>query len=450
MYTVKQHTILADIITPILSYQRIRENYPISILFECSEYQKAQNSHSILVFDQLEFVEDGAGSFVDTIQEFKNGIQFDPESTQSSFNGIFGYSGYNAVSKMETVQLNPEKDKIDIPAFHYGFFRFVLVFDHFNNTLNIIENIRKGESSKMSGILTLLQNSTFHTQSFELIGEENSHTKDSDFLKNIDVAKNHCQQGDVFQLVISQQFSQSFIGDEFNVYRTLRSLNPSPYLFFADFGSFKLFGSSPEAQVVVSDNKAEVHPIAGTYKNTGNVEIDTKNILALQQDAKENSEHVMLVDLARNDLSRHCTQVTIQSYKEVQQFSHVIHLVSKVVGDLLPNETADHIFAHTFPAGTLSGAPKINAMEIIDRLENSSRSFYGGGIGYFSFGNDTNHAIIIRSFCSKDNKLYFQAGAGVVIDSAPANELQEVSNKLGALRKALKEATNIHKNTIVQ
>jgi len=454
MYTIKTHKILADVITPIVSYQRIRENYPKSILFESSEYQKRNNNHSILVFDELEAIEqtsitDAKVDFATKMESFVNSFAFANPEDQLPFNGVFGYSGYNAVATMESVHFNTEKPKLDIPAYYYGFFRFILVFDHFNSQLILIENIPEGEDSKMKNIIRLLQNNTFNTHHFEVVGAESCNISEDDFMSNVNIAKEHCQQGDVFQLVISRQFSQDFLGDEFNVYRTLRSLNPSPYLFYADFGSFKLFGSSPEAQIIVNENIAEIHPIAGTYKFTGDQETDDKNIQALKNDPKENSEHVMLVDLARNDLSRHCNAVAVDRYKEIQQFSHVIHLVSRVTGDLLPEHSATGVFSHTFPAGTLSGAPKIEAMQIIDRLENNSRSFYGGAIGFFSFQNATNHAIIIRSFCSKDSTLYYQAGAGVVIDSVPENELQEVVNKLGALRKALKKATNIHQNLTV-
>lgn len=449
MYQIKTHTMLADVITPITSYQRIRENYPRSIIFESSEYRKRTNSHSIIVFDEICAIKKDVcteQSFAEELKYFMLSIKFSNPEAQDGFNGIFGFSGFEAVAGMENVAINQTKPTLEIPSYYYGFFRFVLVFDHFKSQLTIIENIPKSDTSKMEAIIRLLHNNTFYTHNFEMIGDEEHHSEEQHFLNNVKKAKNHCQLGDVFQLVISRQFSQAFLGDEFNVYRTLRSLNPSPYLFYADFGSFKLFGSSPEAQIIVANNRAEIHPIAGTYKNTGDNEVDAQRILALKNDKKENSEHVMLVDLARNDLSRHCTNVTVDTYKEVQQFSHVIHLVSKVCGKLIESQTAIDAFAHTFPAGTLSGAPKIEAMQLIDTLEENGRGFYGGAIGFFSFQNTTNHAIIIRSFCSKNNKLHYQAGAGIVIDSVPEKELQEIDNKLGALRKAMLEATKIHKN----
>ncbi len=449
MYQIKKHSIIADVITPIISYQRIRENYPKSILFESSEYQKKQNNHSIIVFDELKAIkqsktENNSLKFAKDISDFISSIKFKNPEEQTSFNGVFGFSSYDAVASMESIHLNTNKPNLDVPSYYYGFFRFILVFDHFNSKLTIIENVPESEKSKINTIVTLLQNTTFTTQEFKLINEEISKTEKDIFLKNVEIAKDHCKKGNVFQIVISRQFSQSFKGDEFNVYRTLRSLNPSPYLFYADFGSFKLFGSSPEAQIIVQKNIAEIHPIAGTYKFTGEEEKDKKNIEDLKNDPKENSEHVMLVDLARNDLSRHCNQVKVTKYKEIQRFSHVIHLVSKVTGQLFKKHTASQIFSHTFPAGTLSGAPKIKAMEIIDELEPNARNFYGGAIGYFTFQNETNHAIIIRSFCSKNNALHYQAGAGIVIKSEPKKELQEIDNKLGALRKAMRKATEIH------
>jgi len=252
-----------------------------------------------------------------------------------------------------------------------------------------------------------------------------------------------CHRGDVFQIVLSRRFEQPFTGDELNVYRALRSINPSPYLFFFDYGDYKLMGSSPEAQIIIKNGKAVVHPIAGTFKRTGDDETDKKEADRLLLDAKENAEHVMLVDLARNDLSRLCDDVKVEHYREVQYFSHVIHLVSEVSGSVRPGTNPFELLAKTFPAGTLSGAPKIKAMQLIDAFEPTARGSYGGGIGFVGFDGSCNHAIMIRTFLSKQNTLVYQAGAGVVAASKPENELQEVNNKLGALKKAIEFAATI-------
>ena len=283
----------------------------------------------------------------------------------------------------------------------------------------------------------------FAVYAFKTTDNIDSNLTDDEFKAHVEIAKQHCQRGDVFQLVLSRKFQQNFKGDDFNVYRALRSINPSPYLFYFDYGSFKIFGSSPEAQLVVKNKKAEIHPIAGTFARSGDDMKDTALAQQLVEDEKENSEHVMLVDLARNDLSRHCTDVTVENYREIQFFSHVIHLVSKVIGTVRQKTTTMQIVADTFPAGTLSGAPKYKAMELIEKYEKTSRGFYGGAIGFMDFEGNYNHAIMIRTFLSKNQQLHWQAGAGIVSKSNPVDELQEVYNKLGALTKAIKRAEKI-------
>ncbi|MGB0864496.1 MAG: anthranilate synthase component I family protein, partial [Saprospiraceae bacterium] len=306
-----------------------------------------------------------------------------------------------------------------------------------------IENLAEGESSQIKKVITLMNAQNFGTYSFELKGNEGSNLTDEEFKKLVTIGKHHCQVGDVFQIVFSRQFSQGFKGDELNVYRILRSINPSPYLFYFDYGSYKIFGSSPEAQLVIEKGTASINPIAGTYRRTGNDKQDAEQAKALLNDPKENAEHIMLVDLARNDLSRHTKNVHTKILKEVQYFSHVIHLVSKVVGDLDKDTNSIEIFGDTFPAGTLSGAPKYKALELIHQYENQLRGYYGGAIGFINFNGNLNQAIVIRSFLSKDNVLYSQAGAGIVVSSDEESELQEINNKLGALKQALIKAENL-------
>jgi anthranilate synthase component 1 len=318
-----------------------------------------------------------------------------------------------------------------------------LAFNHFKDELFICENQVKGVESELESLESLIRSKDVPVYPFAPKGDESSNMTNEEYKEMVNKGIQSCHRGDVFQIVLSRRFQQSFIGDEFNVYRALRSVNPSPYLFFFDYGDYKLMGSSPESQLIIKDRQAVVHPIAGTYKRTGDDEIDARETERLLKDAKENAEHVMLVDLARNDLSRVCDDVTVAHYKQVQYYSHVIHLVSEVTGKVKPNSNPFELMAKTFPAGTLSGAPKFKAMELIDKYEPTARSYYGGAIGFVGFDGSCNHAIMIRTFMSRNNTLVYQAGAGIVAASNPESELQEVNNKLGALKKAILLAKDI-------
>jgi anthranilate synthase component 1 len=326
----------------------------------------------------------------------------------------------------------------------YHIYRYIIVIDHFKNELYLLENrIEKSESDGLEKIQNLIQNKNFPEYKFSLNGDEKSNFTDEQFINLVENIKKHVYRGDVFQIVPSRAFSKPFLGDEFNVYRALRSINPSPYLFYFDYGDFKLFGSSPEAQLTIKNNIATIYPIAGTFKRTGNALLDAELAENLKRDVKENAEHVMLVDLARNDLSRHCDKVEVKSFKEIQYYSHLIHMVSKVTGQLQSSVDPFDVVGDTYPAGTLSGAPKYMAMQLIDRFEGQKRGFYSGAIGFMGFNGDFNHAIMIRSFLSQNNILHYQAGAGIVSDSDPQSELNEVNNKIAALRKALELAGEI-------
>ncbi len=359
--------------------------------------------------------------------------------------GVFGYSTYDAVQYFENISFqSPLPEKEEIPEVRYNFFRYVLAINHFSNELTLFENIVNGGESEIDHVSSLLHNRNIATYRFDLSGSEQSNLTDEDYRNMVTRGKEHCFRGDVFQIVLSRQFSQSFTGDEFNVYRALRSINPSPYLFYFDYGSYRLFGSSPEAQIEVKNGKASINPIAGTFRRTGNDREDQELATKLAADDKENAEHVMLVDLARNDLSRTTSKVTVEFYREIQFYSHVIHMVSKVSGTLASGADTIRIMAESFPAGTLSGAPKYKAMELIDRYEGKRRGFYGGTIGFIGLNGDINTAIMIRSFLSRDHVLYYQAGAGVVSESTEEGELQEVNNKLAALKSAIKMAQGLN------
>lgn len=469
-YKVKSRhkRMLADIITPVSIYLRIRDRFLNSILLESADYHGNDNSFSYICFDpvarfeykheqltvklpgQKETIETiGVKALLPALQKFKDTFQHEKENVSFITNGIFGYFGFPSVQSFEDIQLHaPVPSENDIPKAIFQVYRYVVAINHFKDELYLFEHsyVQNGEvesESNLDYIASLITSRNYATYTFNTVGIEQSNFTDDEFRTVIQKGKDHCQRGDVFQIVLSRRFSTPFIGDEFNVYRTLRSLNPSPYLFYFDYGDFKLFGSSPESQIVVNKNKATIYPIAGTFRRTGDDAKDAELAQKLYDDPKESAEHVMLVDLARNDLSRNCEVVKVETFKEVQYYSHVIHLVSKVVGELSSDADPLTIVGETFPAGTLSGAPKHNAMQLIDRYENISRSFYSGSIGYMGFDGEFNHAIMIRTFMSRNNTLYYQAGAGIVAKSVVESELQEVHNKLAALRMAIEQAKTI-------
>jgi len=463
-YSLKTHykKILADTITPVSVYLKIRDKFPNSILLESSDYHANDNSFSYICCNPIASIKvanetitqrfpDGTKKEIaitpetDVTQVIHNfGQQF--KTTQNGFkfiyNGLFGYMAYDAVRYFEDVEISKKEDSAHIPDIYYAVYQNIIAINHFKNEAYLFAHCYNTESN-VEEMEQLFSVRTFASYNFTKQGKPESNLEDEDYKEQVALAKKHCQRGDVFQLVLSRRFKQKFKGDEFNVYRALRSINPSPYLFYFDYGDFKIFGSSPEAQLIVKDGKAEIHPIAGTYKRTGNDEKDAELAKKLAQDEKENSEHVMLVDLARNDLSRNGNTVNVETYREVQYFSHVIHLVSKVTGQKKEDSTTMKVVADTFPAGTLSGAPKHMAMQLIEKYEKTSRSYYGGAIGFMDFEGNFNHAIMIRTFLSKDHELYYQAGAGLVAASNPDDELQETYNKLGALTKALEIAETI-------
>ncbi|TAH25202.1 MAG: anthranilate synthase component I family protein [Cytophagales bacterium] len=457
--------ILADTITPVSIYLKLRDKFPNSILLESSDYHGNEDIYSyicckpiagiILENNQIStYYPDGFTENIDfnkstnvpeVLGKFAASFYQKPLDFPFLTGGLFGYSAYDAVRYFEDIKINTyNTDRRRIPDIQYHVYQFMIVFNHFNNEVFVIENtIGETNSEHLENLERLIFKKDFPSFSFNLIDQEESNFSDEEFLKVLQKGKDHCHRGDVFQIVLSRRFLRHYTGDDFNVYRSLRSINPSPYLFYFDYGSFRIFGSSPEAQIVIKNKKATIYPIAGTFKRSGDDIKDYDLAKQLLDDPKENAEHIMLVDLARNDLSRHCNEVKVETLKEVQYYSHVIHLVSKVTGQIEHKDSFMDIVADTFPAGTLSGAPKYKAMEIINEQENGNRGYYGGCIGYLGFNNEFNSAIMIRSILSKDNILYYQAGAGVVALSKIENELQEVNNKLAALKKAIELAVSV-------
>ena len=472
MNTFKLHTQytknLADTLTPVSVYLRLRDKFAHSVLLESSDYHGNENTYSYICCDPIagfklekglltctypdgseeQQIVKGSKEVPGLLQNFLDRFEVDTLDLPFSYGGLFGYQAYDTVRYYEDIEVDSyTEDEREIPDVWYRVYRYLVVIKLFNNELYVFEHNYGDQPSEIGKIESILHNPTLPQYNFEKMGEEETNLTDEEFLDIIQKGKDHCQLGDVFQIVLSRRFSQHFLGDEFNVYRTLRSINPSPYLFYCDYGTFKIFGSSPEAQLVIHNDLAEIHPIAGTFKRTGNIIQDEELAQQLLADPKENAEHVMLVDLARNDLSRNGAEVKVDTYKEIQYYSHVIHLVSKVTAQIDEQVSSLQLVADTFPAGTLSGAPKHMAMQLINQYEKGNRGYYGGCIGYLGFDGNFNQAIMIRSFLSKGNALYYQAGAGIVSKSDPASELQEVHNKLMALRTAISLAEEINKQT---
>jgi len=454
------HKVYADQITPIGVYLNIRGIFPCSILLESSEIDDNRNSHSIICANPIAGIEltstsltqyyknhkeQRATTLVTSMQEDLNNFlnSFEIENKYDGINGFFGFQSFEAVRYFETKKANlcPGIDE-DLAIINYQLFQYVICFNHFNGEVIFIENTALNEPSTLIHFASNVLTKRSGTYPFKLTSAEKSFSTDEEFLDDIKTAQIHCKRGDVFQIVLSRKYKRKFQGDEFNVYRALRHINPSPYMFFFDYGSYKIFGSSPETQIRITNDEALINPIAGTYKRTGNKEEDNQLGKLLLQDHKESAEHSMLVDLARNDLNRHCSNVRVTEFKSVKLFSHVIHLVSTVKGDLNSQSNTIDVLADTFPAGTLSGAPKVRAIQLLSKIENDPRGFYGGSIGFIDFKGNINQAIMIRSFLTRDNEIYYRAGAGVVLKSNPQRELLEVDNKLAALRKALNEAEN--------
>lgn len=458
LHTFKK-TFLADMITPVAAYLKLRDKYVNTLLLESSDYHGEENSFSYLCckpiagfeFNNHEVQESypgqkvlkyTSGDPVKQLKDFKAKFQYEKKSKKHIETGLFGYIAYDAVQYFEEIELKSGKERENsIPLIQYHLYQYVIAFDHFKNECHVIETFTdRRNQAAFDELINVLNIQTSPQFKFNYSGNIKSNFTDQEFLEIVKTGIHHCQIGDVFQVVFSRKFEAKFEGDEFQVYRALRSINPSPYLFYFDYGSFKIFGSSPEAQIVINKQTATIYPIAGTFKRTGDDHADAELAKKLLLDEKENSEHIMLVDLARNDLSKYCENVIVETYKEIQYYSHVIHLVSKVSGKLKEDFNELDIVAATFPAGTLSGAPKFKAMQLIDEQEKSVRGYYGGAIGFMDFEGSFNHAIMIRTFLSQNNQLSFQAGAGVVAKSIPENEVQEVYNKLEALKKALEAA----------
>jgi len=461
----------ADLYTPVGIYLRMRDKFRDTILLESTDSHAGENSRSIIGINAvggIEIINFDKAEYkypckkpevqeikirtktIDILGDFIESFEADPptEKIAAIAQGLFGYTTYDAVQFFENINFASSKvstnsvDLIEteIALMRYRIYQYIIIIDHFKDEIFLCENIFAGLESKIESVENILKSKDVPEFPFDKIGEEVKDMEDESYLQMVQKGIEACKRGDVFQIVLSRTFKQHFTGDEFNVYRRLRSINPGPYLFYFDYGDYRLMGSSPESQVIIGNGKATVHPIAGTFRRTGNDEADKKLAIDLENDPKENAEHIMLVDLARNDLSRICDNVEVTKFKNINFYSHVIHMVSEVQGNVDAGTNPFKIMAAVFPAGTLSGAPKFKAMELINNIENNSRSFYGGAIGYIGFDKSCNHAIMIRTFLCRNNTLTYRAGAGVVAKSIPQKELEEVGHKLGALKNAIETA----------
>lgn len=468
--TTRHKRLLADMLTPVGIFQRLRNHYAHSVILESADYHAMHNSFSYIACDEVasfqldndvvtqkfpdgttaQFPLENRKDAVGVLQDFA--AKFETSKSDFTFitNGLFGHITYDSVEYFEDIEIQEKSAETSIPQILYRVYRYVIAINHFKDELYIFEHTYTPEGQEpkpmAEGLETLeffVKNPKMTTSKFKASTNEETNINDDDMRDIINKCIGHCLRGDVFQIVPSRRFSRKFEGDDFNVYRALRSINPSPYLFYFDGGDYHIFGSSPEKQIFIKDGQAEIHPIAGTFRRTGDDENDAELARQLHADPKESAEHVMLVDLARNDLSRSSDSVKVDIFKEVQFYSHVIHLVSKVTGKMHAGTNPLQLVADTFPAGTLSGAPKHNAMTIINRFEPTNRSIYGGAIGFMDFKGNFNHAIAIRTFLSKNNTLYYQAGMGVVAKSDVELEMKEIHLKLAALRKAIEMASDI-------
>ena len=457
-------TQLADTLTPIGIFMKIRKNFKNSVILESADYHGREHGFSHIAFDPVasfeltdskvhqrfpdgsveEFTLSNRRDAIQALKQFADRFDFQQEKGDSPMaNGLFGHISYDAVTYFEDIEIQAKNPETEIPSIRYFVYRYVVAVNHFNNQMSLYAHSYDGSEPSFDTITYLLNMPHYDSERFELVGEETSNLTDPQVKEIVETCIKHCLRGDVFQIVPSRRFAQGFKGDDFQVYRALRSVNPSPYLFYFDYEQYRILGASPEKQIKIDGDIAEIHPIAGTFRRSGDDARDAELAQELLADPKETAEHVMLVDLARNDLSRSADLVKVETFKEVQFFSHVIHLVSKVTGRLQKGVNPLQLVADTFPAGTLSGAPKHNAMTIINRLEPTNRAIYGGAIGFMDFKGNFNHAIAIRTFLSKGNTLYFQAGMGVVAKSVVASEMQEIHNKLAALRRALEVASTL-------
>lgn len=462
--------IIADLETPVSAYHKVSKESKYSFLLESVEGGENFGRYSFIGFDpvfilktekDVSAVLDSSGDIKDTSEDpyelFKKFLaKYSVVNPDLPFSpGAVGYFGYDTIRFIEPTLKKSYENIEECTTFPDAYFMvpgIVLVFDHVKHKIYVINNVLVDKTSDLSRIyedskekinLVISKLSTPHNlvpltlSSKEINKKVDSNISKEEWIDIVNKAKEHIKAGDIFQIVLSQRFCiEKENLDSFTIYRALRSINPSPYLYYLNFGGFQIVGSSPEILVKCSpEGDAQVRPIAGTRRRGFNKQRDEELALEMLNDPKERAEHIMLVDLGRNDLGRVCEygSVKVDRLMEVEKYSHVQHIVSNVTGKLKPDNDSIELIKACFPAGTVSGAPKIRAMEIIYNLEKSARGPYAGCIGYLGFNNEVNTAITIRTMLVRDNKIFIQAGAGIVADSDPELEYLETQNKAAAL-----------------
>ena len=455
--------VMGDLHTPVSLYLKIRDAFPQSALLESSDYNSNKNSKSFIGLQPIANIDINRGECIEVLPDNSRVVnslsdthtisdavssyisKFDISGDNAELCGLFGYTTFNCVKYTDNIHIKESKeDRNDAPDMRYILYKYLMIFDHQNDDLLLVELLSDEEESSLHKVESLINARNFASYNFYKEGEEWSTITDEDFKENVRQGIKNCNDGTVSQIVLSRRFVQQFTGDDFKVYRALRTINPSPYLFYFDFGGFRIFGSSPETHCQIRGETISIDPIAGTARRTGNAKEDMEIAERLKLDPKENNEHMMLVDLAQADLSLNAHNVKLDFLRQVQFYSHVIHLVSRVSATLDKGTNKIKAFFDTFPAGTVSGAPRSKAMQLISDIEIHNRGAYGGCIGFIGFNGDISQAITIRTFVSRNNHLWYQAGAGVVSQSTDEGELQEVNNKLNALKKAINMAAQIH------
>ncbi|MCE1188595.1 MAG: anthranilate synthase component I family protein [Ignavibacteria bacterium] len=467
--------ITADMVTPVLAYIKIREKGKASFLYESVEGNAQMARFSFIARDpEVLFFSNGLNLRICTAEkdEALEGDLFRclrdvlqkyhpapcPDLPDFS-GGIVGYIGYENICTIEPTVTKAEKSLGGYDSI-LGLYKSIVAFDHYRHQIILINNVFIEEGTdpevaydnaqlKIQELKKLLRNGTSYQESFAISGEISNSVNDSDFFDMVEKAKRHIIEGDIFQIVLSKRFSSSYKGDIFNVYRALRIINPSPYMYCLEYpGEFTIIGTSPEDLVKVKNGKAQLLPIAGTRARGKSEEQDLALETNLLADEKELAEHTMLVDLGRNDLGRVCQYGTVKvtELMKIQRYSHVMHIVSKVEGVLRADKDLIDTFRSCFPAGTVTGAPKIRAMQLIREFEGFQRNVYAGAVGYFDFSGNMDFCIAIRTLFANKDMLHWQAGAGIVADSQPNLELKEIHNKAAAMVQALQYAEVIDEN----
>jgi anthranilate synthase component 1 len=468
--------LVADAETPVTAFAKITGAEP-AFLFESAEQDEKSGRYSILgTGAEREFIARGsafevrrrgkvvrAGTAADPLVELERemtGLCAPPGSLYFP-GGCVGYLSYDAVRYFEPTVSPPPDDELGLPDLYFFTTDRVLIFDHVARRLKVLVNaypqgdLRAAYEEACRGVHALLSAlaqpaalKNIAPSTPASAAEVRSNTEEAQFLAMIERAQEYISAGDVFQVVLSQRFATPYAGSPLELYRTLRFVNPSPYMFLLRCPGFHLVGSSPEVHVRVDEGSIQIRPIAGTIRRGDTPESDSANAAALLADPKERAEHLMLVDLARNDVGRIAdyNSVRVTDFMTLERYSHVMHIVSNVVGTLSPGHSTFDVMRATFPAGTVSGAPKVRAMQIINELEKSKRCSYSGAVGYFGYDGNLNSCIVLRTVLLKDGMAYVQTGAGVVADSTPQGEYEETINKAMGVIRAIERARTVEQS----